>query len=854
MDKIETPENVSNERWLEAHFVLPDQAIDDPDNYCPTAIANHPAPELRNRRNDYCANPLTASGLQDNIDSRAASAEMPDASRQYQETVRKDSGGKVDLALQAWSNAQDGAPAKLLCEMHQVNAAAAKRLSRAVTSLPAVGEQFLGFHLVAVLGKGAFGQVYLAQQGDLANRPVALKVAADIYGESQTLAQLQHTNIVPVYSVHRADPFQAVCMPYFGATTLADILFQLGGGDSLPDSGKMLVSTVNDCRAATRRSIDSYSSRREGGISYGGGGEAIPPSSDPAAGADTALALRTFEGMTYTNAVLWMFSRLADGLAHSHDRGILHRDLKPANILLTDDGQPMLLDFNLSEDTKHRSSAAAASIGGTLPYMAPEHLLAFHGEKIELDARIDLYSLGVIFYELLTGRSPFPKYREFSANTLQQMFDDRVAGVPTVRGYNAKVSPAVEAIVQHCLEPDPTKRYQNAHEIHEDLERQLQNRVLKYVREASLSERLIKWSRRHPRLASSTTIATTLGTLLILLSFGIVHRDRKLAQFEADETYKVFQDESETAQFKLRSRHADLDQLEDGIERGRAALGYYQVIVHSQWRQLPAVHNLSRDKRERLDADAGELLMLMAKATMLQAQYYTPKSSIEEKLQEAQHLNLLAEDCFGQGKSPRALLDQRADLAKFLGDADGAQKYAALSKLTTADSAKDRYLIAHKQTIEGKYREALEALKQTTLHDPRNFSAWFVRGNCHYELLQDVHAIACFNSCVVLRPEFHWSWFNRGLANLRLRNYREACDDFNEVLRLQPNLADAYIHRAKAKQGLRRFQEAIEDYTKALEGEKVSTRVYFLRAEARALSGDQVGAGDFDKGLALGTD
>ena len=84
-----------------------------------------------------------------------------------------------------------------------------------------------------------------------------------------------------------------------------------------------------------------------------------------------------FESMSYVDAVLWMGARLADGLAHAHARGIIHRDLKPANILLADNGQPMLLDFNLAEDIKLRSAAAAAQIGGTLPYMAPEHLQAF---------------------------------------------------------------------------------------------------------------------------------------------------------------------------------------------------------------------------------------------------------------------------------------------------------------------------------------------------------------------------------------------------------------------------------------------------------------------------------------------
>ena len=75
-------------------------------------------------------------------------------------------------------------------------------LAGSATALPEAGTEFLGFHLVKELGKGAFGKVYLAEQGDLAHRRVALKVTAQSFGESQTLAQLQHTNIVPIYSVH----------------------------------------------------------------------------------------------------------------------------------------------------------------------------------------------------------------------------------------------------------------------------------------------------------------------------------------------------------------------------------------------------------------------------------------------------------------------------------------------------------------------------------------------------------------------------------------------------------------------------------------------------------------------------
>ena len=85
--------------------------------------------------------------------------------------------------------------------------------------------------------------------------------------------------------------------------------------------------------------------------------------------------------------------------------GIVHRDLKPANVLLTDEGQPMLLDFNLAEDRDHRE-AAAARVGGTLPYMSPEQLEAFHGKSGAVDSRCDLYSLGVILFTNCSPGSP----------------------------------------------------------------------------------------------------------------------------------------------------------------------------------------------------------------------------------------------------------------------------------------------------------------------------------------------------------------------------------------------------------------------------------------------------------------
>src|SRR5262249_27024330 len=147
--------------------------------------------------------------------------------------------------------------------------------------------------------------------------------------ETRTLARLQHNHIVPIYSVHRTDDLDAICMPFLGATTLADILRDLRGRDALPTSGKYLLERV-EARARSRDAawVAPGSGR---------GGPEIP---------ELPIA---YDKMNYVNAILSLAARPASGLAHAPGRDILHRAVKPANILLTDNAQPMLLDFNLAE-------------------------------------------------------------------------------------------------------------------------------------------------------------------------------------------------------------------------------------------------------------------------------------------------------------------------------------------------------------------------------------------------------------------------------------------------------------------------------------------------------------------------
>ena len=413
--------------------------------------------------------------------------------------------------------------------LHRADPGAADQVSRGLLALPAIGSEVAGFRLERELGRGAFGRVYLARQGDLSDRPVALKISAEMSGEAQTLALLQHTHIVPVYSTHRIGPLRAVCMPFFGATTLADVLRDFRDRGSMPDSGAQLVESLR-----TRRSDTEAQTSPEGEASRG----PTPPSTS---------ALQTLGTLGYVPAALWIGSRLADGLAHAHQRGILHRDLKPANVLLTDDGQPMLLDFNLATNPRDHCAGVTALIGGTLPYMAPEALAALRGDAPPPDVRSDLYALGVILFELLTGRHPFPLRSGLLDEVLPPMIADRDDPPPRLRWHNPNISPATESIVRHCLEPDPAKRYQEARQLEEDLRRQLDHRSLRHASEPSPRERASKWLRRHPRLSSATTLGVIAALLIGFLLAFFAYRQRSFGPVLAAHTLQRLIDAQEVA-------------------------------------------------------------------------------------------------------------------------------------------------------------------------------------------------------------------------------------------------------------------------------------------------------------------
>ena len=298
---------------------------------------------------------------------------------------------------------------------------------------PEPGQEFAGYKVIRELGRGTFARVFYATESAIGDRPVVIKVSDQAAAEANILGQLSHPNIVPIHSIQQdaRTGKSIVCMPYLGKATLVDHMRQAFAAREMPRSARVIDETLKPA---------DWEPARPG----------------PLAGA---------KDQSYVEGVLGLGVQLADALAFVHARGIFHRDLKPSNVLLACDGRPMLLDFNLSvEQNQHKGD-----IGGTVEYMSPELLRmvdpSYAGRPFVLDGRTDIFSLGVILYELLSGVHPFgPLPRGGTKQTIPYLLQRHPHGPASLQVANPDVPRALADVVEKCLAPDADHRFRTAGE------------------------------------------------------------------------------------------------------------------------------------------------------------------------------------------------------------------------------------------------------------------------------------------------------------------------------------------------------------------------------------------------------
>ena len=671
------------------------------------------------------------------------------------------------------------------CEVVPATAPAAPAATTVRAAFPRVGETFLGFELVSELGSGAFGKVFFARQLGLAGRPVALKVTTRPTAEPQQLAKLGHANIVPIYSVHDAAPLQAVCMPYLGARTLADVVGPY---------------RATDVFAATR---PASAATKALGLTA-----SATPCLDPAAGAPTARPpVGVLDGLSTAGQLDWVVRTVrgvAEGLAHAHARGVLHLDLKPANVLIADDGAPRLLDFNLALD---RTAGPREQTGGTLPYMAPEQLDGFRDrDDRHLDARTDLFGLGVIFYELLTGRPPFPAPAGPRPD-LARMARDRRAGADAVRLHNPAVPHAVAAIVAALLEPLPARRYPSADALVADLTRHLESRPLAFAAEPSARERLTKWRRRNARLGAATlTAALGLAVAFAAAAGAPVPRGDDHSGAAAAEGDRDARAGLATLRLDLLDGH-DAAARAAATQKAGTYLSRHGLEPGRPWVPTAAFRGLPAARQAEVADEAGELCRLVAAVAAVAA-------------------------------APA-------------GAEGGAADWVALGQLCPAandpaagESAAETLVGGVRHALAGRYALALRPLTSAADRRPADAAAQFALAACRHELGDYGPAAERYLVARTLAPESGRPSLRRGAIDLLRGHAAEAELEATDALERDPALAAAYRLRAAARRRQGRPAEAETDLTHALRLEPDSAAGYCARAEVRAAQGDAAGAAD----------
>ncbi len=294
-----------------------------------------------------------------------------------------------------------------------------------------IGRTLSHYKVLEKLGAGGMGEVYLAEDTKL-HRNVALKIlpaelASDerrqrFEREAQAVAALNHPNIVTVFSVEEAEDVHFITMELVKGKTLSELI------------------SKNPPSPLVRRSL-------------GGGGR-----------------LRRTGGMPL-NKFFEIAIPLADAVSAAHEQGIIHRDLKPDNLMVGDDGRLKILDFGLAKlkpghaesgisELPTQSATAEGRILGTVAYMSPEQ-----AEGKTIDHRSDIFSMGIILYEMATGERPFKG--DTAASLLSSILKDTPASATKVNPYLPR---ELARILRHCLVKDPDHRYQTAKDVRNEIE------------------------------------------------------------------------------------------------------------------------------------------------------------------------------------------------------------------------------------------------------------------------------------------------------------------------------------------------------------------------------------------------
>jgi serine/threonine protein kinase len=488
------------------------------------------------------------------------------------------------------------------------------------------------FRIIREIGRGGMGVVYEAVQLSLGRR-VALKVlplaaALDpkhlqrFKNEAQAAAQLHHTNIVPVYAVGSERGVHYYSMQLIDGYSLADLIDHrrqlLGKSMNLPgdrpgnqptekatpatpaipqpprpdDRTEAFVPQpppVADSRVAVGREADPLRGCPDGapGLPFG---HPQPPNAalETAVRGSTHKTASERNSAAYFRTIAGLIRQAALALEHAHQLGVVHRDVKPANLLLDERGHLWITDFGLALFHANLQLTRTGDMLGTMRYMSPEQT---SGDRVVLDHRTDIYSLGVTLYELLTLE---PVVAGAEPHSVLRRIMEEEPRPP--RAIDKHIPIELETIVLKAIAKSPAERYATAAAMADDLQRWLDDKPIQ-ARRPTLAEHAARWSRRHwPLIAATAGILAlaTLGLLLFSIILATEHAGT-VAAYKSEAQHRIAADKQRLAADEQRLvAEREKRAADESFRQARQAVDTFLGLSEEELANKPIFHQVRR--------------------------------------------------------------------------------------------------------------------------------------------------------------------------------------------------------------------------------------------------------------------
>jgi tetratricopeptide (TPR) repeat protein len=489
-----------------------------------------------------------------------------------------------------------------------------------------------------------------------------------------------------------------------------------------------------------------------------------------------------------------LLATLAQAVQVAHQGGIVHRDLKPANVLLTADGTPKISDFGLARRLEGAKGLTQSGIAiGTPSYMAPEQA---QGQTKAIGPAVDVYALGAILYEMVTGRPPFKG--ETAAATLQQVVTQDP--VPPSR-LNPSVPRDLETICLKCLHKEPQRRYASAAALAEDLKRFAEGRPI-LARPKGWAERFWRWSRRNP--AAAAVLALTLA-LVGLVSGGGVWLMQQWSERQAELRNEVGTLVSQAASSRQQFHFHQARKLLEQARQRLGAAGPDDV----RWQLDRSCADL--DLAEGLDA-------ARTQAAILIGGRFDPTRAEPLYASAFANAGLGAEpdDSAAVATAVRAsplrweIVAALDDWAGITRDSRRREWLLAVARLADPDPARGRLRQPEIWKDSAKLTQLAKDLRIAEL------SPQLATTLSRVAYQNGGDALALLTAAQARFPQDYWLNFELGWALYRAQRWEEAIGYSRAALALRPESSAAHSVLATALYGKGQIDEAVERFHQAL--------------------------------------